>query len=201
MPRSLKHMVRTKIKGNNTISSNDDGSIPNFDKLPPLPVCDKHPSAVLNVMETSVLKLRSYSGAIAHSVLTMPTLSPPNLALPRAETSCNFYSPDESVLLPCPPVFERAVSNKSQRMMHPWLFHLPLQADITESIAYTNQTSIQGTFQSVHPQMLRANLSDLCVSPLKQKNGDFELLPFQDDNGPCDCDDFAAFIESAIQQV
>jgi hypothetical protein len=212
----MKHMVRTKIKGD-AVGSSDDGRVPNFDNLPPLPACYKQPSAVLEVMENSISKLHSFSGAIAHSGSTMPSLPPSKLAsfncatnhqmiLPRTETPCDFnvdHNPDESYLLPdSPPLTSRTVSSESQLM---WLFcvppmrHLPLQADNTaESFTYTNQTSFQGSHHPVQSNMLGANLNDLCFSPLKHTE-DFEPLPFWDDNFLCD--DFANFINGAIQQV
>eukprot|EP00985_Skeletonema_marinoi_P013599 scaffold6774_cov77-Skeletonema_marinoi.AAC.1 len=36
-PEDMKHMVRTKIKGNTAVSNEEDVSVPNFDDLPPLP--------------------------------------------------------------------------------------------------------------------------------------------------------------------
>ncbi len=114
----MKHMVRTKIKGNSTVDSSDDGRTPNFDNLPPLPVCNKQPSDVLNEMENVNLKLQSSPGAMADRDLTMAPLSCPKptnfngatthqMVLPRNETPCNFSvnynQEDQSLLLPGPP--------------------------------------------------------------------------------------------------
>eukprot|EP00984_Skeletonema_dohrnii_P027873 scaffold17571_cov154-Skeletonema_dohrnii-CCMP3373.AAC.3 len=71
VPESMDCLVRTKIKGN-TVDSNDDRRILNFDDLPPLPIPDKQPSAVLNEMENAILKI--HSSSIAHGDLKMSTL-------------------------------------------------------------------------------------------------------------------------------
>eukprot|EP00984_Skeletonema_dohrnii_P032171 scaffold25734_cov120-Skeletonema_dohrnii-CCMP3373.AAC.1 len=80
-PEDMKHMVRTKIKGNTAVS-NEDVRVPNFDDLPPLPVCDRRPTAILDEMEHAILTTMpiasaSGAGAIAHCGSTMRTVSPP----------------------------------------------------------------------------------------------------------------------------
>jgi hypothetical protein len=213
----MKHMVRTKIKGNSTVDSSDDVRAPNFDNLPPLPICNKQPSAVLHEMESAILKLHSSFGAIAHRDLTMASLPCPEptnfngAVLPRTETPCdfsvNYYNQDQSLLMPDPPLFSRRVSSDSQSQ---WHRPCVLQADTTdtESTRYTNQLSVQGTYHPFQSHaMLRADDNDLCFSPLMHNNFAFEPLPFRDDddelcgdNELCD-DDFANFIQGAIQQV
>jgi len=210
-------MVRTKIKGDTAISSEDVGA-PNFDDLPPLPVCDKRPSAILDVMENAILKMPSPSGAIAHTGSTMSTVSPPQLgnffgdtnhqmSMPKTETPCHFNMAcnqhESSFQIPSPPLFHRAVSNESQFMMLPCVpgmhFHLPLQADTIKSVQPMHQTSVEEPHNPTYSDMMRDNVNDSCSSPLTQNSADFEPLPFMDDNIPFD--DFASFIEGAIQQI
>jgi len=205
----MKHMVRTKIKGDAVGSSiSDDDRFPNFDNLPPLPRCYKQPSAVLDVIEKSILKLQSSLGAATHPGSTMPILPPANfdcainyqMSLPRTEP-CDFNAdrnPDESFLLPVvsPLTSRPAVSYESQLMWNtcvPCMHQLPLQA-----ITCMNQTSVQEAHHPVRSNMHNSNLNNLCFSPLVH-NEDFEPLPFWDDNFPCD--DLANFIKGAIQQV
>ena len=216
-PDDMKLMVRTKIKGDTAISS-EDVRAPNFDDLPPLPVCDKRPSAILDVMENAILKMPSPSGAIAHTGSSMSTVSPPQLgnffgdtnhqmSMPKTETPCHFNvscNQDESSFqIPSPPLFHRAVSNESQFMMLPYVpnmhFHLPLQADTIKSAQPTQQASIEEPCHPTYSDMMRDNVNDSCSSPLTQNSADFEPLPFMDDNIPFD--DFASFIEGAIQQI
>ncbi|KAK1742268.1 hypothetical protein QTG54_006833 [Skeletonema marinoi] len=45
------------------------------------------------------------------------------------------------------------------------------------------------------------DVNDFCFSPLKQKKEDFDPLPVMDDNDNAPCDDFASFIEGAIQLI
>ena len=84
-------MVRTKIKGNLAFSG-ESVIEPNFEDLPPLPTCDKLPSAVLNVMEDVILKLpASY---VDHCLSTKSTVSKNNHAMvsqrTETETPCQF---------------------------------------------------------------------------------------------------------------
>ena len=205
----MKHMVRTKIKGNSTVHSSDDVRAPNFDDLPPLPICNKQPSGVLHEMESAILKLQSSFGAIAHRDLTMASLSYPEptnfngAVLPITETPCdfsmNYYNQDQSSLMSDPPLFSRRVSCDSQ-----WHRPCVLQTDTTdtESTRYTNQLSVQGTYHPYQFQshaMLRADDNHICFSPLMHNNNDLKPFPLCDDNEFCD--DFANFIQGAIQQV
>ena len=181
----MAHLIRTKIKGN-TVGSIDDGKIPNFDDMPPLPICDKQPSDVLNEMEKAILKIHS-SSSIAHRDLTMSTLSHasfndasdhPTVSL-GSESPCEFsvdLDTDEPFM--SPPSLLPAVSNGSQGQGVPFKrFHLPLQASTSESMTYTNQTSVEGSsHQGQSHVMLQADFNDLCFSPLKHSNDDFEPL-------------------------
>jgi hypothetical protein len=207
----MKHMVRTKIKGD-AVGSSDEGRVPNFDNLPPLPRCYKQPSAVLDVIENSMLKLQSSLGAVTHPGSTMPILPPPKpanidcatnyqMSLPRTEP-CDFdadLNPDESFLLPVvSPLTSRPVlSCESQLMWNicgPCMHQLPFQTNRAESFTYMNQTSVQET----HHPIIRSNMRDDNLDNL-MPNEDFEPLPFWDDDFLCD--DFANFINGAIQQV
>eukprot|EP00985_Skeletonema_marinoi_P024940 scaffold17845_cov58-Skeletonema_marinoi.AAC.1 len=117
----MEHLVRTKIKGN-IVGSINDGKIPNFDALPSLPICDKHPSDVLNEMEKAILKIQNSS--IAHrDDLTMSTLSHASFIDATdhstvslgSESSCDFsvdVDPDEPFM--SPPSLLPAASNGSQ---------------------------------------------------------------------------------------
>jgi len=231
-PEDMKLMVRTKIKGKTGVSSQDT-RIPNFDALPPLPVCDKRPSAILDVMENAILKLPNSIRAAAHCVSAMRTMSMSHpqlgnvtagnnyqmMMLPRTETPCQFtvnHHQDDAFQIQTPPTFHRSVSNTSQMsyeavashllesqfMMQPCVpttmpsmnHHLPQQeVDYIEpSPAAEHQTSVRSH------NILQDNLSDFSLSSL-QHNEDFEPLPFMDDSTPCD--DFASFIEGAIQHI
>ena len=218
-PENMKLMVRTKIKGNLAFTRETLIDEPNFEDLPPLPACDKRPAAVLDVMEAVILKLpASASIAVDRCVSNKPTVSTPNLGnvtnhpmvLQRTETPFQLnmnYNQDECLPL-LPPPFQRAVSNENQgqAMMTHFVpamaqsYHSPLRVSSgsTPPSLEMHETSSQ-ELQNHHAEyyhMLHGNLN--C------ENGDgddFEPLPFafQDDNAPCD--DFAAFIEGAIQQV
>ncbi len=214
-------MVRTKIKGN-TGGSSEDMRVPNFDVLPPLPVCNKQPSAILDVMENAILKLPNSIGATAHCGLAMPTMSHPQLGnvtagnnyqmmvLPSIETTCQFnviHRQDNALEIPPPPTFHRSVSNESQFMMQPCVpttptplmsYHLPQQVDYIEPSPAEHQTSIDGPQCQEESHLLQDNLGNFSLSSL-QHDDDFEPLPFMDDSTPCD--DFASFIEGAIQQI
>jgi len=205
-PESMQNMIRTKIKGNGAVDSSDDVRAPNFDNLPPLPVRDKLPSDVLEVMEKAFLKLQSFLG-VATPTYTNGTTNDHLLLLPapRTETPCDFnvdYNQDPLQLpLPPHPHFSRTVSCESH-------WHRPSvqQDDYTESPTYTNQSSDQEMYQPfcvdlpfrTH-SMRRVDVDDLFLSPVVSSNNDFEPLPFRDDNELCD--DFANFIQDAIHHV
>ena len=71
-----------------------------------------------------------------------------------------------------------------------------------DSMTYTNQASAERTSHQVKSHvMLQAEFNDLCFGPLKHRIEDFEPLPFCIDNDPCFSDDFANFIEGAIQLI
>mmetsp|Transcript_6545 Transcript_6545/g.11007 ORF Transcript_6545/g.11007 Transcript_6545/m.11007 type:complete len:107 (-) Transcript_6545:132-452(-) len=102
-----------------------------------------------------------------------------------------------------PPSLLPAASNGSQGQGVPFKrCHLPLQANTSESMTYTNQTGVEGkSHQAQSHVMLQADFNDLCFGPLKHSIEDFEPLPFCIDNDPCFSDDFAKFIEGAIQLI
>ena len=217
-PEDIKLMVRTKIKGN--LNSEDVKFEPNFHDLPPLPVCNKLPSAIINAMENVILKMPTgASGAVGRRTSTMPTVAIPQLGnvtggsnrqmvLQRTETPCQFSvncNQDESLQCLPPPPFHRAVTNEGQAMMNHCVpaiamrYYSPLQEGSMGSTQPLNmhETSAQGPHHhhhSEHYHMLHDNLN--C-----ENDEDFEPLPFTftDDNVPCD--DFASFIEGAIQQI
>ena len=226
-PEDMKHMVRTKIKGSTAVS-NEDVSVPNFDDLPPLPVCGRRPTAILDEMEHAILNMpiasASGAGGIAHCGSTMRTVSPPQpgnftcdtntnhqMVWPKTETPYHFNvdcNQDESFLeLPPPPLFHRTVSGESQFMMHHCVpvvhNHLPLlvPADTMESTQPMHQTraSVEEPSYPTSSHMLREDVNDFCFSPLKQNKEDFDPLPVMDDNAPCD--DFASFLEGAIKLI
>jgi hypothetical protein len=156
------------------------------------------------------LKVQSSPEAIAHRNLMMAPLSCPEptnfngasnhhlMGLPRSDTPCDFsvdYNQDQSLLLTCPPLFSRTISSESQ-----WYRPYDLQADTTDSTTYTNQTSVQGMHHPFHfDTMPHVDDNDLCFSFSPHNTYDFEPLPFRDDDELCD--DFANFIQCAIQQV
>ncbi|KAK1733132.1 heat shock factor family protein [Skeletonema marinoi] len=194
-PEDMKHMVRTKIKGNTAVS-NEDVSVPNFDDLPPLPVCDRRPTAILDEMEHAILTTMPIaSGDIARCGSTMRTVSPPQ---PGNFTGDN--NTDHQMIhfnVDCNQDESFQFSGESH--------HSPLQAD-TNTMDSTQpmhqaRTSVEEPSHSTysHMNMLREDVNDFCFSPLKQNKEDFEPLPVIDDNAPCD--DFASFIEGAIQLI
>mmetsp|Transcript_22423 Transcript_22423/g.34635 ORF Transcript_22423/g.34635 Transcript_22423/m.34635 type:complete len:326 (-) Transcript_22423:116-1093(-) len=203
VPESMDCLVRTKIKGN-TVDSNDDRRILNFDDLPPLPIPDKQPSAVLNEMENAILKI--HSSSIANGDLKMSTLfhtSFSDATGHRSKNPCELNADlNQDEEFTSPPSLLPA-SNVSQGVPIPFLrSHLPRQANTRDSITYTNQTSAEGTSHQVQSHvMLQADFNDLCFGPLKHSIEDFEPLPFCIDNDPCFSDDFAKFIEGAIQLI
>lgn len=184
---------------------------PNFDCLPPLPTCDKLPSAILNVMEDVILKLPISSDVD-------PTVPIPHLGnvtggnnhlmvsqRTEIETPCQFnmnYNQDECLL----PPFHRAVSNEGQEKMTHCVpamvkcYYSPPQVSSYEPTPPLNmhETSVQELHphHSEHYDMLYGNLD--C-----EVDDDFEPLPFtfKDGNDDILCDDFATFIEGAIQQI
>eukprot|EP00984_Skeletonema_dohrnii_P000878 scaffold272_cov117-Skeletonema_dohrnii-CCMP3373.AAC.3 len=231
-PEDMKHMVRTKIKGNTAVS-NEDVRVPNFDNLPPLPVCGRRPTAILDEMEHAILTTMPIAsgagaGGIAHCGSTMRTVSSPQpgnftcdtntnhqIVWPKTETpyyqvnvGCNQ---DESFLeLPPPPLFHRTVSGESQFMMNhcvPVMHNrlpLLLPADTTTESTqpmHQTRTSVEEPSYPTYSHMLREDVDDFCFSSLKQKQNkeDFDPLPVMDDNAPCD--DFASFLEGAIQLI
>eukprot|EP00984_Skeletonema_dohrnii_P023767 scaffold12848_cov71-Skeletonema_dohrnii-CCMP3373.AAC.2 len=186
----MKHMVRTKIKGKAAISS-EDVSVPNFDDLPPLPVCDKRPSFILDEMEHAILNMPMASGAIAHcgSTSTMPTLSPPQGNL-SGDTNHQMVWPN---------------TGGSQLMMNHCVtamsdhFPLPLLPADTQPMHQTGISVVEPSYPT-YSHMLLEDVNDFCFNPPKQnKKVDFDPLPVMDDNAPCD--DFASFIEGAIKLI
>eukprot|EP00985_Skeletonema_marinoi_P029793 scaffold29069_cov129-Skeletonema_marinoi.AAC.2 len=189
-PVDMKHMTRTKIKGKAAFS-NEDVRVPNFDDLPPLPFCDKRPSAILDEMAHAILNMPLASGAIAHCSSTMPTLSPPQGNL-TGDTNHQMVWPNTGG--------SQLMMNHCVTAIH---YHLPLlPADTIESTQPMHQTrtSVVEPSYPTNSHMLREDVNDFCFSPPKQnKKDDFEPLPFMDDNAPCD--DFASFIEGAIKLI
>jgi len=212
----MKHMVRTKIKGNTAVSNEDVRvRVPNFDDLPPLPVRDRRPTAILDEMEHAILTMPIASGAGAGAIAdcgsTMRTVLPPQpnnftgdtntdhqMIWPKTEApyyqvnvGCNQ---DESFQF-LTPLFYRAVSGESH--------HSPQLADTIDSMQPMHQTrtSVEEPSYPTYSHMLREDVNDFCFSPLKKKKEDFDPLPVMDDNDNAPCDDFASFIEGAIQLI
>ena len=196
-------MVRTKIKGNTAVS-NEDVSVPNFDDLPPLPVCDRRPTAILDEMEHAILTTMPIaSGDIARCGSTMRTVSSPQPGNFTGDNNTDHQmihfnvdcNQDESFQFLTPPLFYRTVSGESH--------HSPQLADTMDSTQPMHQarTSVEEPSHPTysHMNMLREDVNDFCFSPLKQNKEDFEPLPVIDDNAPCD--DFASFIEGAIKLI
>ena len=215
-------MIRTKIKGN--MAGREDVIVPNFDDMPPLPVCSKLPSAIRSAMKNAIIKLpsASLSWAVGDCVSTMPSasVSPSRqqlgnaagdnhneIVLPRTESPSEVnvdFNQGESFRVPRP--FIRSVSNgsgsESQAMMNPCIpamhYHSPQLVGSGSTQPLTmHETNAQGLHH--HPYMLDDNLHHDFFSNLR--NEDFEPLPFAlaEDNAPHD--DFASFIEGAIHQV
>ena len=114
------------------------------------------------------------------------------------------FNLEEPFMLPPP---HSPISNRGESipLMH---FHLPFQAHTSQSKAYADQDSIEGTYhyQQVHPHphthTPRARSNHACFCQVRDFCEDFEPLPFWADNDSClDDDDFANFIEGAIHQV
>lgn len=210
-PENMKLMVRTKIKGNLAFTRETLIDEPNFEDLPPLPACDNRPAAVLDVMEAVILKLPArVSIAVDRCVSNKPTVSVPNLVnvtagnnhpmvLQGTETPFQFnMNCNENECLPLPPPpFHRAVSNENQgqAMMTHFVpamaqsYHSPLR------VSSYGSAQLPLTMHETNAQELQNHHAE------HYHMEDFEPLPFafQDDNAPCD--DFAAFIDGAIQQV
>lgn len=207
VPESMKRLFRTKIKGN-TVASSDDGTIPNFDDLPPLPICKQPSNNVLAEMGKAILKMHNQRiSSIAPRDSTVPPAplharsndAAVQLTVsPRSESPFKFsvgFNPKEPSVLP--PSY-LPTSDASQGVT----FMMPLQVGTSESIASTNQTSFEGTSCKVQSHIMpqaQAESNDVSFSPLKHNNEDLEPLPFSVDNDPFD--DFANFIEGAIQPV
>ncbi len=206
-------MIRTKIKGNTGgSSSSEDTRVPNFDALPPLPVCIKRPSAILDAMEnaTNRVLVTPTMSMLSHAQLGNVTAGNnyQMMMFPRTESPCQFTSQDDAYQIPSPPAFHRSVSIESQFMMQPCIFttmpfmnhHLSQHADHIEPyLAAEHQTSVHGPqhLEQAH-DVFQDNLSDFSISSLQHVD-DFEPLPFMDDSEPCD--EFARFIEGAIQHI
>ena len=108
-PEDMKLMVRTKIKSNaGGRGSSEDMRVPNFDALPPLPVCNEHPAAILDIMESVIFKLPNAFGG-AHCGSEMPTISHPQsqllnataaadkmVVLPRTRTETPYHHQDDA---------------------------------------------------------------------------------------------------------
>ena len=245
----MKHMVRTKIKGCKDADTDISSVVPNFDGMPPLPVCSERPPAILDAMKKAIMQLSNDSGAIAaHCCFAMPaatmSVSPqpqlenvavtpqPQLgnvpydtnyhmmAMPGSESSCQFnveYNHDDTLDVPPPPAFHRRVSTDSPVMMQPCMptmtmnCYLPLLSSIESSqplvyemTQHNQETSAQGPphFEPEQSHDMFNDLSGFCFSSSvqhKPAHEDFEPLPFMDDITLCD--DFASFIEGAIQQI
>ena len=200
--------------------------VPNFDDMPPLPVCSKLPSTIRSAMKNAIEELpsASLSWAVGDCVSTMPVPSQEQqqlgnvasgnhneMALPRTESHCevNVDLNQGETSFWVPPPFIRSVSNgsgsESQAMMNPCIpamamhYHSPqLVGSIGSTQPLTmHETNAQGFHH--HPHMLDGNFHHDFFSSLR--NEDFEPLPvtFAEDNAPHD--DFASFIEGAIHQV
>eukprot|EP00985_Skeletonema_marinoi_P022106 scaffold13910_cov132-Skeletonema_marinoi.AAC.3 len=134
---SMDCLVRTKIKGN-TVDSNDDGRILNFDDLPPLPLPDKQPSAVLNEMENAILKI--HSSSIANGYLKMSTLfhtSFSDATDHRSKNPCELNADLTLVEEFTSPPSLLPASNVSRGIPISFLrSHLPRQANTSDSMTY-----------------------------------------------------------------
>ncbi len=189
----MKHLVRTKIKGD-AADSSDDGRVPNFDDMPSLPIRKKQPAAVLDEMEKAILKMQGSS--IAHPISTPMQAS-------FNDANHPIVSP---VLRPSalPSLLPTSNDDGNDNQSVPFMrFQLPFQASTSESITYMNQTSFDEKSQShqVESRMFRANSNAAHFSPLRQSIEELQPLPFWDYDD-CDLsDDFANFIEGAIHQV
>ena len=210
MPESMELLVRTKIKGS-TVESSDDFRAPNLNELLPLPTYDKQPPDVLDEMRKAILKIGpsishlgcdlTMSPTILHRQITdHQTVSPTSKSACACEV-CMDFNLEEPFMLP-PPHTATSDESESVPLMH---FHLPYQAHNSQSKAYADQDSFEGTSsQQVHshPHTLRARSKDVCCCKVRCCCADFEPLPFWVDNDDsCLDDDFANFIEGAIHQV
>lgn len=182
----MERLVRTKIKGTMTVSS-EHLSVPNFDDLPPLPVCYKQPSDVLDEIRRAVLKMNSSS--IQHRD---DSIMPPNLlhasvndvtnhrtVLPGSESPCPWEF-SLSVDQKQPIVLPRSNDNQSDSQSVPSTrFDLPVRADNSKSMTYTNQSTFEGTAYQDQSQQLRS-FSYERMGPLRLShvNEDFEPLPW-----------------------
>ena len=184
-------------------------------QLPPLPTCDKLPLAVLNVMEDVISKLpASSSSSDGNPTVSMSHLGNVTggnnhaMVSQRTETETPFQfnmncNQDDCLF---PPFHGSVVSNEGQEKMSHCVpamvkcYHSPPQVSSYEATPPLNiyETSVQELHQhhSEHYDMLYGNLNcDI--------DDDFEPLPFtfKDGNDDILCDDFATFIEGAIQQI
>lgn len=213
VPEYLERLVRTKIKGDNTFV----GIVPNFDDMPPLPICNKQPSDVLDEMEKAILKMKSSSHMQPGLVM------PPNnngtdrqtmlhdatdLSFsPRSENSREFgvdfnnNNPEEHFM---PPSLPSSNFNGSHSFPSVHV-NSPFQADTHSSatMAYTYQACFEEMPQQVQSPILRvqAPKSGVCFSPIKHGDQDFEPLPFRVGDNSCVGDEFANFIGSTIRHI
>ena len=201
----MLHMVRTKIKGDCSFN----GNVPDFDVMPPLPICDKQPpSDVLNEMEKAILKLKRSSSIVVQSdwAAMPPNLNETDLTFSsRSEHHLhefgvvNFSNPDERFM---PPPFSVPSFNffggQGVPSMHA---HPPFPS---KSMAYASNSDQEFQSSTLRVQE-QAPKSDVCpFSPIKHGGDDeatFEPLPFRVDNNSCHGDDFSNFIESAIRNI
>mmetsp|Transcript_10132 Transcript_10132/g.16703 ORF Transcript_10132/g.16703 Transcript_10132/m.16703 type:complete len:138 (-) Transcript_10132:295-708(-) len=102
----MERLVRTKIKGTMTVSS-EHLSVPNFDDLPPLPVCYKQPSDVLDEIRRAVLKMNSSS--IQHRDYS---IMPLNLLHASVNDVTNHRTVLPGSESPCPWEFSLSVDQK-----------------------------------------------------------------------------------------
>lgn len=204
MPEYMKRMVRTKIKGDSKVDSSSSSDL-NFDNLPSLPICTKQPSYVLDEMEKAVLKMKmnSSSSSIDHRDDSMmpPTLlhtsvndaTNERISLQGSDSPCEFnlslsLGSKQSYVLPPSNDSQRAPSTCSRP---------PILADTCKSMAHTNQASFKTTYQDQYHQR---TVSYESRDPLSHCDEDLEPLSWVE-NDSCLNDDFANFIEGAIQAI
>lgn len=213
VPEYLERLVRTKIKGDNTFV----GIVPNFDDMPPLPICNKQPSDVLDEMEKAILKMKSSSHMQPGLVMPPNNNGTDRQTLlhdatdlsfsPRSENSREFgvdfnnNNPEEHFM---PPSLPSSNFNGSHSFPSVHV-NSPFQADTHSSatMAYTYQACFEEMPQQVQSPMLRvqAPKSGVCFSPIKHGDQDFEPLPFRVGDNSCVGDEFANFIGSTIRHI
>ena len=212
-PECMKYIIRTKIKGDNSVIS-QEVRVPNFDALPPLPICNKLSADVRELMENAILKLKlpscNQSAPCAHE-LNVPSMQsslplinaetePPRLASSRHSVNLTPQSslPRTYAYAPLSPC-SRRVSN-SNESPHLRNQEMPQQYHNTKSIS--RQSSIQESSQMrMEPESLFVwNVHNLCAGQSQSVNFDdlFEPLPISFMNNDESFDELASFLEDTF---